>query len=61
MTALLLVLWLLPLVVAFGRELPVRRRVAIAIVTVFLSWTLVGWVAALLWAVESEPKSCDYS
>jgi hypothetical protein len=30
---------------------------AIAVLNLFLGWTLVGWVLALLWASTSQPKA----
>lgn len=56
MTALFFVLWLLPVVIAFGRNCYPRRLVAIAIICVFLSWTIIGWVFALVWAVDSPSR-----
>lgn len=49
-------LYLLPSLIAFGREHP--RRQDIALVNILLGWTLIGWIAVFLWAslthVESE-------
>lgn len=50
------VLYMLPTLIAFGREHP--RRQDVALVNILLGWTLIGWVAVFLWAslthVESE-------
>lgn len=45
-----IVLWLtfLPTFIAYRREHP--NRVPILLVNLFFGWTLVGWVAALVWA-----------
>jgi len=44
----------LPTIVAAMRNS--RHLVAIFLINLFLSWTLVGWVVALVWAITSEPK-----
>jgi len=44
----------LPTIIAALRH---SRHVAgIFLVNLFLGWTVVGWVVALIWAVTSEPK-----
>jgi hypothetical protein len=49
-------LYLLPTLIAFGREHPHRQDVAL--VNILFGWTLIGWIAVFLWAslahVESE-------
>lgn len=52
----MLVLWLLPVVLAYGRGCYPRRCTAIAIICIFLSWTIVAWVFALVWAVDSPAR-----
>lgn len=47
------VLWLLPVLVASGRCIRIRTAISIAIITLVLSWTIVGWVVALVWALEA--------
>jgi len=44
----------LPTIVAAMRNS--RHLLAIFLINLFLSWTLVGWVIALVWACTSEPK-----
>ncbi|HTZ36810.1 MAG TPA: superinfection immunity protein [Stellaceae bacterium] len=50
-------IYMLPTLVAFGREHP--RRHDIVLVNVLLGWTLIGWLAAFFWAaltpVEGQP------
>jgi hypothetical protein len=52
----IVVLYMLPTFIAFGREHP--RRQDVALVNILLGWTLIGWIAVFLWAslthVESE-------
>jgi hypothetical protein len=48
LTGVIILLYLLPAIVAMQRKHP--QQVPITIVTIFLGWTLVGWVAALAWA-----------
>ncbi|MGH0035328.1 MAG: superinfection immunity protein [Myxococcota bacterium] len=55
----LLILWipfvLLPIMIAFSRRHP--NRVPILIVSIFLGWTLIGWVVALAWSLTAIPES----
>ena len=52
--AFLLALYFLPTIIASGRHLP--ERTGIAMLNLFLGWTFVGWVIALLWAITApEP------
>ena len=44
-----------PTVEAYLRDSP--NLVSIAVLNVFLGWTLLGWVAALVWATKSESGS----
>jgi Superinfection immunity protein len=50
-------IYMLPTLIAFGREHP--RRQDIAVINILLGWTLIGWLAIFLWAslarVESQP------
>ncbi len=50
-------IYMLPTIIAFGREH--RRRQNVVLVNVILGWTLIGWVAVFLWAslaaTEDEP------
>ena len=45
---ILLAIYFIPSVVAFGRQH--YNRGAILVLNLFLGWTLLGWVAALVWA-----------
>ena len=33
-----------------------RSVVGIFLVNLFLGWTIIGWIVALIWALQSEPK-----
>ena len=46
--AICLLLYLLPAQIANKRQH--RERNAILVLNVFLGWSIVGWVAALVWA-----------
>ena len=52
-----LLLYLLPTLIAYGREHSRRQLVAIA--NILVGWTLIGWILVFLWAalghVEEEP------
>ncbi|HYM73897.1 MAG TPA: superinfection immunity protein [Stellaceae bacterium] len=54
---LVLLLYLLPTLIAYGREHLHRQDVAI--VNIVFGWTLIGWILVFLWAalgrVEQEP------
>lgn len=53
--ALLLMLYFIPAIVAGCRYH--RQTMAIFVLNLFLGWTLVGWVGALVWACTSDVKS----
>ncbi len=44
--------YFIPTIVAFGRGH--RNTVAIVILNIFLGWTFLGWVAALVWACTNN-------
>jgi predicted branched-subunit amino acid permease len=46
--AFILILYFIPFLVAQGNEH--RQRPAIFILNLLLGWTVLGWVAALVWA-----------
>ena len=51
-----LLLYMLPTLIAYGREHPHRQDVVL--LNILLGWTLIGWIGVFLWAslthVESE-------
>lgn len=49
------VLYILPGSLAHKRAH--RNWIPIMILNVFLGWTLIGWIAALMWAVSYQPPS----
>jgi len=53
LTITMCVLWGLPGLIAFCRNVRARTMFGIALVTITLSWTIIGWIAALLWALEA--------
>lgn len=57
-SVLLLCLYFLPsLVAARARK---RNSAAIFLFNLFLGWTLIGWIVALIWsATKDSPKSHD--
>lgn len=56
MLLIIVLIYMLPTLIAFGREHP--RRMDVAVVNILFGWTLIGWIAAFLWAslahVENE-------
>lgn len=57
MLLLVVVIYMLPTFIAFGRQHPKRQD--IAVVNILLGWTLIGWIGVFLWAllvpVEDQP------
>ena len=45
---LIALIYMLPTLIAFGREHP--RRADIAVINILLGWTLIVWVVVFLWA-----------
>jgi hypothetical protein len=52
--AAVLILYMLPTLIAFARDL--RRRRAVTIFNIILGWTLIGWIFVFLWAALGEPQ-----
>ena len=54
---LVIIIYMLPTLIAFSREHP--HREAVAVINIFLGWTLIGWFVVFLWAalarVEEQP------
>jgi hypothetical protein len=48
----IVVIYILPTLIAFGREHP--RRQDVAVLNIVLGWTLIGWIGAFLWATLAE-------
>lgn len=51
------VIYFVPSYVAFKRQK--RDFTPILLVNIFLGWTLIGWVVALIWSVSSDKKITD--
>lgn len=51
---LLLALYFIPTIVAASRNHP--NGTPIAVLNIFLGWTFIGWVVALIWAVMAIEK-----
>jgi uncharacterized membrane protein YqaE (UPF0057 family) len=47
--------YLLPSFVALSRG--VRRPAGLTILNLLLGWTVLGWIGALIWAVQAETAS----
>ncbi|MEL6575037.1 MAG: superinfection immunity protein [Pseudomonadota bacterium] len=48
----MLAIYFLPGIWAQHRKM--KRRVGVWLLTVFLGWTFLGWVAALIWAASGD-------
>jgi len=49
---LVLLVYFIPSIVAYNRQ--VKNRTSVLILNIFLGWTFVGWVIALVWAVKKD-------
>lgn len=49
-----LAIYFIPVIVAYIRKH--NNLLAITIMTIFTGWTFFGWLAALLWALNSDTK-----
>jgi Superinfection immunity protein len=49
--AVLILLYFLPAFIGRGK----RDATGIFLMNLFLGWTVIGWVIALIWAVSAEP------
>jgi hypothetical protein len=47
------VMYFLPSIVALARSK--RDLLAIFLLNLFLGWSVIGWIVALVWAVKTEP------
>lgn len=54
----LIAFYFLPTLIASGRHLP--ERIAIAMLNLFLGWTVIGWFIALIWAVTAPAPYVYY-
>jgi uncharacterized membrane protein len=48
----IVLIYMLPTFIAFGREHP--RRQDVAVINILFGWTLIGWIGAFLWAALAE-------
>ena len=48
----LFVMYFLPSIIAFARNK--RDTTAILLLNLFLGWSVIGWVIALVWAAKSD-------
>jgi Superinfection immunity protein len=55
---LLIALYFLPTLIANGRHLP--ERSGIFLLNLFLGWTCIGWIIALIWAVTAPSPYMYY-
>lgn len=53
-----LFVYLAPISVAYVRQPP--NVWSIAVVNLFLGWTIIGWVVAMAMAVRDVPESADW-
>jgi hypothetical protein len=46
------VMYFLPAIIALARNK--RDTVAILLLNIFLGWTVIGWIVALVWAAKND-------
>lgn len=51
-TIFLLLMYFIPAVVAYEKKK--ENRVSILVLNIFLGWTFIGWVVALVWACKKD-------
>ncbi len=51
--------YFLPCIIASYKDS--RYAAGVAILNLFLGWTLLGWVGALIWAVSAQPNTATQS
>lgn len=49
--------YFIPVIIAYIRKH--NNILPITILTIFIGWTLAGWLAALLWSLNSDVKDKD--
>ena len=54
----LLALYFLPSLIAGSRNL--HERTGIVLLNIFLGWTCIGWVIALIWAIPAPAPNMVY-
>lgn len=57
MLAVLVIVYFVPTFIGSIRNHP--NAVAITLLNLFLGWTLIGWVAALVWSVLAKKPSTN--
>jgi Superinfection immunity protein len=51
-----LLVYLLPMVIVALRDVQGRAAGGIALINLFLGWTLIGWLVAFVWACGAEGR-----
>lgn len=54
---ILIYFYLFPTILAYHRKH--TNATSICVLNVFLGWTLIGWVAALIWACSNQKNKSD--
>jgi hypothetical protein len=49
---IILALYFLPAIIGWRKE----NSIAISALNLFLGWTVIGWVIALVWALKEDPR-----
>lgn len=49
-----LAVYFLPVIIAAARKH--KQIIPITLITIFIGWTFLGWLAAILWSLNSDTK-----
>lgn len=49
--------YFLPVIIAVYRKH--NQILPITLITIFLGWTFLGWLAAILWSLNADTKCCN--
>lgn len=52
--ALAIFVYIIPIIVAHKRQHP--SRMAITVLNIFLGWSFIGWIIALVWSCTTPPN-----
>jgi uncharacterized membrane protein len=55
--ALIVIIYMIPTIVAFGRDHPHRN--AVAVINILFGWTLIVWFFVFLWAALATPRPAE--
>ena len=48
------IMWWLPTIIAIARQ--THSALGVFLVNLFLAWTVIGWIVALIWALSGDNR-----